>query len=303
MLGLGSAASGRPVGGPPLPAGARVAAPRVRVRRIPHRGARPGDFARCCPTSTRWRRCLRRTLPMARLVRPLAHGRTPHKERSRCVLLGAHRDADGRHADAADSAPRAGRTSRRAGGWKIAVLYAVNTAGAAAGAFLTDFALVPAAGLRGTQFVAVLLNAIAGCGASISLREGQPSGSSPAARETARVAASLNRRPLQLRSPRWSGPVRLCCCPASRPWAWRSSGSAISICSWAVSGPCSRSCWPSCSPASAPASLARRRSRSTVDETGSGLDGGAGAARRGCVHGAGLERASRRSMPAGMPSR
>ena len=37
--------------------------------------------------------------------------------------------------------------SRRAGGWKIAVLYAVNTAGAAAGAFLTDFALVPSFGL------------------------------------------------------------------------------------------------------------------------------------------------------------
>ena len=35
-----------------------------------------------------------------------------------------------------------------AGGWGIAVLYAVNTAGAALGCFLTDFMLVPAAGLR-----------------------------------------------------------------------------------------------------------------------------------------------------------
>ena len=52
-----------------------------------------------------------------------------------------------------------------AGGWKIALLYAVNTAGAAAGAFLTDFVLVPAAGLRATQLVAVALNVVAGVGA------------------------------------------------------------------------------------------------------------------------------------------
>ena len=51
------------------------------------------------------------------------------------------------------------------GGWRIAVLYAVNTAGAAAGALLTDFALVPASGLRGTQVVAVVLNVVAGGGA------------------------------------------------------------------------------------------------------------------------------------------
>ncbi len=50
-------------------------------------------------------------------------------------------------------------------GWRIAVLYAVNTAGAAAGALLTDFALVPAYGLWGTQVVAVVLNAFAGVGA------------------------------------------------------------------------------------------------------------------------------------------
>ena len=51
------------------------------------------------------------------------------------------------------------------GGWRIAVLYTVNTAGAAAGALLTDFALVPASGLRGTQVVAVVLNVVAGGGA------------------------------------------------------------------------------------------------------------------------------------------
>jgi spermidine synthase len=52
-----------------------------------------------------------------------------------------------------------------AGGWKVARLYATNTAGAAAGAFLTDFALVPAIGLRDTQFLAVGLNVLAGVGA------------------------------------------------------------------------------------------------------------------------------------------
>ena len=48
---------------------------------------------------------------------------------------------------------------------RIALLYAVNTAGAAAGCFLTDFTLVPAWGLLYTQFIAVALNVIAGIGA------------------------------------------------------------------------------------------------------------------------------------------
>ncbi|MBI4887838.1 MAG: hypothetical protein HY824_12150, partial [Acidobacteria bacterium] len=50
-------------------------------------------------------------------------------------------------------------------GWRIAVLYGVNTAGAALGAVLTDFALVPAWGLFETQVAAVVLNAVAGVGA------------------------------------------------------------------------------------------------------------------------------------------
>jgi spermidine synthase len=51
------------------------------------------------------------------------------------------------------------------GGWRIALLYSVNTAGAAIGCLLTDFALVPEYGLRNTQFIAVALNAVAGVGA------------------------------------------------------------------------------------------------------------------------------------------
>ncbi len=77
----------------------------------------------------------------------------------------------------------------RAGGWKIAGLYAVNTAGAATGAFLADFALVPSFGLTNTQLVAVLLNVIAGAGALVLARASVP------ARKTARGAVSLREEP------------------------------------------------------------------------------------------------------------
>ena len=50
-------------------------------------------------------------------------------------------------------------------GWTIALLYGANTGGAAAGAFLTDFAFVPEIGLFGTQVIAVVLNAGAALGA------------------------------------------------------------------------------------------------------------------------------------------
>jgi spermidine synthase len=85
-----------------------------------------------------------------------------------------------------------------AAGWKIAVLYAVNTAGAAAGAFLTDFALVPAAGLRDTQLVAVALNVMAGGGALLFSRT--------PARVSARARASRGRRQTISPSPRPSAP-------------------------------------------------------------------------------------------------
>lgn len=57
------------------------------------------------------------------------------------------------------------RNDFEVGGWRIAVLFAVNTAGAALGCFLTDFALVPATGLLGTQLVAVFFNVVAALGA------------------------------------------------------------------------------------------------------------------------------------------
>ena len=52
-----------------------------------------------------------------------------------------------------------------AGGWRIALLYAANTAGAAVGCFLTDFALVPAFGLQRTQIIAFAFNVTAAAGA------------------------------------------------------------------------------------------------------------------------------------------
>jgi spermidine synthase len=84
-------------------------------------------------------------------------------------------------------------------GRRIALLYAMNTAGAAVGCFLTDFALVPAWGLRNTQFVAVAFNIVAGVGAivlAIVLASRSPaartvSGPRKEARDKLRVAPSI----------------------------------------------------------------------------------------------------------------
>ena len=57
------------------------------------------------------------------------------------------------------------RSDLHVGGWRIALLYGANTVGAALGCFLTDFALVPAYGLRRTQWVAFAFNVAAALGA------------------------------------------------------------------------------------------------------------------------------------------
>ena len=54
------------------------------------------------------------------------------------------------------------RVNNEIGAWRIALLYGVNTAGAAAGAFLTDFTLVPTVGLQKSQWIAVLSNVAVG---------------------------------------------------------------------------------------------------------------------------------------------
>jgi predicted membrane-bound spermidine synthase len=55
-------------------------------------------------------------------------------------------------------------------GWRIAALYAANTGGAALGAVLTDFTLVPTVGLWNTQLLAVVLNGVAAGGALLLAR-------------------------------------------------------------------------------------------------------------------------------------
>ena len=60
-----------------------------------------------------------------------------------------------------DSEARDGRRAALEGG----VLYAVNTAGAAAGAIVAGFWLIPSFGIRATTWVAVALNVAAACGA------------------------------------------------------------------------------------------------------------------------------------------
>jgi spermidine synthase len=80
-------------------------------------------------------------------------------------------------------------------GSKIGALYAVNTLGAAAGAFLTDFSLVPAIGLRETEFIAVALNAIAGVGAIVLTRAARPTEAGRYERRRSPVSSVLSRLP------------------------------------------------------------------------------------------------------------
>jgi spermidine synthase len=78
-----------------------------------------------------------------------------------------------------------------ASGWRVALLYGINTLGAAAGAFLTDFALVPAFGLLATQLIAVAINLIAAAGAFLL---GRGSGPFVADSPSAAVAAPTTAR-------------------------------------------------------------------------------------------------------------
>src|SRR2546422_835633 len=73
-----------------------------------------------------------------------------------------------------------------AAGWRIGVLYGINTAGAALGAFLTDYAFIPNVGLHGTQMIAVLFNVLAGFGALRLATRPAAGGSAPAPPEATR---------------------------------------------------------------------------------------------------------------------
>ena len=103
------------------------------------------------------------------------------------------------------------RSDLHVGGWRIALLYGANTAGAAVGAFLTDYSLVPAFGLQGTQFVAFAFNLVAAGGAFY-------------------VGRATNRRPEGLRLPRSTGKgVRV---PTSVAGSLQASGPADSTIPW-----------------------------------------------------------------------
>ena len=75
---------------------------------------------------------------------------------------------------------------------RIALLYAVNTAGAAVGCFLTDFTFVPAWGLLETQLIAVSLNAIAGVGALALSARAKAQGPKPKAQSPKRAVRIPN---------------------------------------------------------------------------------------------------------------
>ena len=72
------------------------------------------------------------------------------------------------------------RQDLSAAGWHVGVLYGINTAGAAVGAFLVDFTFVPALGLFATQSLAALVNLTVGV---VAIRWGRriaSQGASPA---------------------------------------------------------------------------------------------------------------------------
>jgi spermidine synthase len=87
--------------------------------------------------------------------------------------------------------------------WRIAVLYGVNTAGAAVGCLLTDFVLVPRAGLQTTQVVAVALNVIAGLGALWLSRSPTPTRSSRSKRASADRSGDRITSPAASPSSKW----------------------------------------------------------------------------------------------------
>ena len=121
-----------------------------------------------------------------------------------------------------------------AGSRRIALLYAVNTAGAAVGCFLTDFVFVPAFGLLGTQFVAVSFNLIAAGGAfliawnvrrsrTLRDRNGRARGVASGFSRTSSGSPQPALSPRAL-SPPWASPAWRSRSRALRRWAWRSSG-------------------------------------------------------------------------------
>ena len=95
-------------------------------------------------------------------------------------------------------------TDLRSTGWRVALLYGANTIGAATGAFLTDFMLVPRMGLFATQLIAVGLNLVAG-GSAFWLIARARGRSGPQPRTTPRLRDRTDRREATVSAAR--GPV------------------------------------------------------------------------------------------------
>jgi spermidine synthase len=87
---------------------------------------------------------------------------------------------------------------------RIALLYAVNTIGAALGCFLTDLALLPAVGLLRTQMIAVALNVMAGVIALVIARAAGKQGSR---RESRKVRRTDRGSPIYPRGESRSSPI------------------------------------------------------------------------------------------------
>lgn len=114
------------------------------------------------------------------------------------------------------------RKDARNTGWRIAVLYGVNTAGAALGCLLTDFMLVPNLGLRRTQIIAVLVNFVAAGGAFyLSRRRPAASPSPSSTRTNPKTERSVEQQPDR---------------PGQKPWAPILIGLALALSGFSAMG-------------------------------------------------------------------
>src|ERR1700687_3303235 len=82
------------------------------------------------------------------------------------------------------------------GARRTALIYGVNTVGAAVGCFLTDFMLVPAVGLQAAQLVAVLMNLVAATGAFLLAWLARTATTATSARRTAVAGVGMASEPL-----------------------------------------------------------------------------------------------------------
>jgi spermidine synthase/Flp pilus assembly protein TadD len=82
------------------------------------------------------------------------------------------------------------------GARRTALIYGVNTVGAALGCFLTDFWLVPAAGLRAAQLVAVVMNLVAAAGAFLLTWRARTVHAATVSRRTSVASVAMGSEPL-----------------------------------------------------------------------------------------------------------